>query len=271
MKLSLIGKIFVAVLAVLLSSIYSFSDVPARVKLVNASSTQDGMLRWKPVSKVYVFTTKAKNGQSTERELKPSDIEAFRVAKPAGWDDIVKSARSNPSSAASRFEKIAEEYTMLEYDVEAAKYAGLIYLGMGNAEAALKICEKVAVANPEASSLSDMAPVYWKAMLATGKTAKLNGYIDTAIASGTDSAAAQALIIRGDMLKKDGRLKDALKDGYLRTILLFSRVEEAQPEALAKAVETFEELNQATYAERMRQMLLLKYGNSKEAQALRGN
>jgi len=71
--------------------------------------------------------------------------------------------------------------------------------------------------------------------------------------------AAMAQIKRGDIERKKENLKEALVDGYLRTIVLFKQVKEVQPEALYKAAKCFEELGEHSYAEKMRKTLLEKY------------
>ena len=85
------------------------------------------------------------------------------------------------------------------------------------------------------------------------------------------SGMAGALIVRGDMLKKEGRTADALKDGYLRCVFLFVQEKTAHAEALYKASLAFDELHQPTYAERMRQTLLSDHKDSEFARKLRGN
>ena len=133
-----------------------------------------------------------------------------------------------------------------------------------------EVKEAVIASKPEAGTTSDLAPVYWEAMLATGRTGRLAPALEEAIKSAPRPVAARAHTLRGDLLKSENRPRDALKDGYLRTITLFRDVRDAQPEALFKAAVAFEALQQVQYAESMRQRLLSGYADSDYAKRLRG-
>ncbi len=247
------------------------ADVPAKVELSNGTVVEC-RLRWMPASKKYVIIRPAAGGQAMEQQVSPSEIIRKQVAPPAGWRELLQLAAKSPDAALPKLQQIVDEYKMLEYDEQAAYVAGTIYMRKGKPEDAIKICEKVAQDNPAAASISQMAPVYWAALLETGKTgSRLDKMIAEAITSAPSPIAAQALVARGDSLKKAGRTRDALKDGYLRCALLFTKEADANAEALYKASLAFDELRQATYAERMRQTLLSRHRNSEFARKLRGN
>lgn len=248
------------------------ADVPAKVELSNGTVTEC-QLRWMPASKKYVIIRQAAGGGAAmEQQVSPSEIVRKQVAPPAGWKELMQLASKSPDAALPKLQQIVEEYKMLEYDEQAAYVAGTIYLRKGKPEETIKICEKVSQENPAAASISQMAPVYWAALLETGRTgSKLDKMIAEAITSAPRPIAAQALVARGDSLKKAGRTRDALKDGYLRCALLFTQEADANAEALYKASLAFDELRQASYAERMRQTLLTRHRNSEFARKLRGN
>jgi TolA-binding protein len=65
---------------------------------------------------------------------------------------------------------------------------------------------------------------------------------------------------------KQGNYKDALLDGYLRTVVLFGDIKPTQPEALYKAAQCFDQLGQGPYAERMRKKLLADFPQDPYAQ-----
>ncbi len=247
------------------------ADVPAKVEL--SSGVIECKLRWMPASKKYVIVRTAAGGGAMEQQVSPSEILRKQVAPPAGWNELVQLAYKSPDAALPKLLQIVDEYKMLEYDEQAAYIAGTIYMNKGRPADVIKIAEKVAQDNPAAVSISPMAPVYWEALLATGKTAggSLDKMIAEAITSAPRPIAAKALIVRGDSLKKAGRTRDALKDGYLRCALLYTQEKDANAEALYKASLAFDELRQATYAERMRQTLLTKHRTSEYARKLRGN
>ncbi len=261
-----------AALAMLCCGAFSVAraDVPAKVEL--SSGVIECKLRWMPASKKYMII-RGVGGQAMEQQVDPSEILRKQVAPPADWKELEQLVYKNPDAALPKLLQIVDEYKMLEYDERAAYYAATLYMKKGKPEEAIKVCEKVTQDNPAAASLSQMAPVYWSALLATGKTSggNLDKMIAEAITSAPRSIAAQALIARGDSLKKAGRTRDALKDGYLRCALLYTQEKDANAEALYKASLAFDELRQATYAERMRQTLLTKHRNSEFARKLRGN
>lgn len=267
------AKMFLGIAAVVCCGAVSTSlaDVAAKVELTNGNILEC-KLRWMPASKKYALTRMV-GGAAIEQQVSPSEILRKQVAPPPGWRELVQQASKSPDAALPKLLQMIEDYKMLEYDEQAAYYAGSIYLSKGRPQDVVRICEAVALDNPSAASLSAMAPVYWEALIATDKTAggKLGKMLDEAIASAPRPIAAKALIARGDMLKKAGRTQDALKDGYLRCIFLYAQEKNAQAEALYKASVAFDELRQAAYADRMRQNLLSLHKDSEYARKLRGN
>lgn len=249
----------------------SLADVAAKVELTNGNVVE-GKLRWMPASKKYALT-RTVGGAAVEQQVTPSEIVRKQVAPPAGWRELVQQAAKSPDAALPKLLQTIDEYKMLEYDEQAAYYAGSIYLSKGKPQDVIKICEAVTLDNPSAASVSPMAPVFWEALIATDKTAggKLEKMLTEAVVSAPRPVAAKALIARGDMLKKAGRTQDALKDGYLRCIFLYAQEKNAQAEALYKASVAFDELRQATYADRMRQNLLSLHKDSQFARKVRGN
>ncbi len=249
------------------------ADVPARVELANGTVIE-ARLRWMPASKRYVIIRPAPGGgPAVEQQVQPSQIVRKQVAPPAGWRELVQQAAQSPDAAIPRLLRLVDEYKMLEYDEQAASILGTLYLQRGRAEDFIKVAEKVIQDNPGAATTSVMAPLYWEALIATGKTAggQLNTMLTTAVASAPRPIAAKALIARGDIHTRENRHRDALKDGYLRVALLFTQERDANAEALYKASKAFDALNQVTYAERMRQTLLTRHRTSEYATKLRGD
>ena len=73
---------------------------------------------------------------------------------------------------------------------------------------------------------------------------------------------------RGDVLLAQGDAKSALRDGYLRTILMFQDVKDIQPEALYKAMKAHQSIGEHPYAEKWRKRLLAGYPTSEYAKQL---
>jgi len=247
------------------------ADVYAQMRRTNGQEVR-GKVRWMPASKKYAVTV-AQGGTAMEQQWDPSEMEQLIVVPPPGWQDIMKTASSaSPDRALPALRSIIQDYKMLQYDEAAGMVAAKIYMAKNQLNEALKICEEVIKDNPRAGSSSVMAPVYWDAMISSGKTGggRLEKMLDEAVASAPRPVSAMALVRRGDLLKKQGQARNALKDGYLRVVFLYTDQKEAVSEALFKAGETFEELHQTSYAEKMRQTLLSRYGDSAFARKLRG-
>ena len=117
---------------------------------------------------------------------------------------------------------------------------------------------------------SEVAPVYWRALLQAGRTDRLTGLLDRAITGGTPELTARALVLRGDVLRARGETREALKQGYLRVIMLMESERAVVPEALFRAMQCFEELGEVNYAERMRQRLLDDFATSDFARRITG-
>ncbi|MGI5869686.1 MAG: tetratricopeptide repeat protein [Kiritimatiellia bacterium] len=251
----------------------ALGNVPARVEMANGQG-YDCRIRWMPASKRYAITRPTGTGSGAmEQQVTPAEIVRKQVAPPPGWSALVQQAAKAPDAALPKLLQLVDEYKMLEYDEYAAFIIGQIYLQRNRHNDFIKVAEKVIQDNPAAASRSKMAPLYWTSLIETGKTAggQLEKMLDDAVANASTDIAAKALVARGDQLKKAGRTRDALKDGYLRVVFLYGREREAHAEALYKAAVAFDELQQTPYADKMRQTLLSRYKDSPFAQKLRGN
>ena len=248
-------------LAAALASTALHADVPAVLTLKSGGQLK-GMARWQPAKKQYAVTVK--QGQlETLQEVPASDVADIKVQPP----QALQQAAQTRNTAA--LEKIMKEYTMLQFDEIAGNALAKIYLAQGKNADALRICNEVIKGNAGAAK-GVLAPVYWKAKMANGQGADLAPLIDEAIQKGAPDAAATALILRGDLLRAENKLQDALTEGYLRVIAFHRAQRDAVAEALLKATETFEQLQQPQYAQKMRTELITRYPDSPEAKKLRG-
>jgi tetratricopeptide (TPR) repeat protein len=224
-----------------------------------------GKIQWQPASKVYLLQ---QNGVSLR--ISPSEVAGIDVPKPNGYDRAVRQVQGgNFSSAIPTLERIKNSYERLKWDVKAARHLAYAYLEDGDASRALRMCEDVIRGNPEAALDPDFASVYWDALLEKERIPALEDKLQKAIREGSRSLAAMAQIKRGHIQRKNGNYREALVDGYLRTIVLFKRVRSAQPEALYYAIQCFKELGQHTYAEKMRKRLLEGFPQNKYAARVR--
>lgn len=244
------------------------AQIPGRIKTKDGTVLQ-GMIRWQQANKQYLLARKNASGASFDTPIPLAQVDSVVVAKPQQLDAAIRAVEAGKAAAAIPvLEKIKAAYAMLQWDEPATRYLASAQLTAGDVAGAIKNCESLIAVRPELAWKGELAPTYWQALLKTGKTAKLNDYISNAIASGDPLASASALLMRGDiyMDKKEGL--NALKDGYLRVVVLYQNLREIQPEALFKAAKAFESINQNGNAERMRSELRTKYPSSSYARQL---
>ena len=257
-----------ALLALLASAPFANAQIDGKIQTKDKKVVA-GKIRWFPAKKVYTVVQVGAGGQTREIELTPDQVARIAVPKPAKYDAAVAAVRSGKAAAAVPvLQEIVKTYAMLEWDEKAARYLAEAQLASGDGPGAVATCESLIKAKPSVAYIGDVAPVYWQALLKTGKTAKLGDLITKAIAEGSREASAAALIMRGDMLMEKKETLNALKDGYLRVVILYENVKEVQPEALYKAAKAFDALNQNANAERMRSTLRTKYSQSEYARKL---
>ena len=230
-----------------------------------------GEIQWSNRDKGYRVTIAMPGGKGTSTTtISAENVSELKMDKPAGYDALVKQVEAGKGAQATAgLEKIADAYEHLQYDVMATRWLAVAYLAQGKARDAVSACEKVIRNNPDAAYSGEMAPAYWEALRKTNSD-KLQGLLDKAIASGDKSAAA-ALVARGDAaLGADdaaastaANCQIALRDGYLRVILLYADPSsEAYPEALYKGAQAFKKMGQASRANRLLDTLKAECPNS---------
>jgi tetratricopeptide (TPR) repeat protein len=215
-----------------------------------------GSIVWKSRQRVYEIT--AKNVTTT---LGLDEVARVKIkAPPPELAAAIQQVRGGkPALAIPALKDIFDKYEMLEYDIVAGRSLADAYVKNGQPKDALAVCDKLARENPDIFSDPGLAGPYTEALLALDQVGKLKEVLSNIITKGSRESAAVALIRRGDLEKKRGNFKEALIDGYLRTIVLYEDVKGAQPEALYNASLCFDQLSQGPYAERMRRKLQQTY------------
>jgi hypothetical protein len=217
---------------------------------------QQGDIRFKPSQNAYEITAGGRTFTIQEK-----DVVSITIDKPADFDRAARLiAAGQYSGAVPLLETITSAYRGLQWDSQAYGLLVGCYMKTGQQAKAGDIIDKMIAG----SGLKDMTPAMFSlAIDALGsdplKKDKVKRYLDEAIASGNRSLAAMALVKRGDMKKKEGSIKDALVDGYLRAALMYETEKTVQPEALFKAAKAFEELQQFSHAEKMKKVLQTEY------------
>jgi len=256
------SRLVTAALLILALALPCAAQQSATVFLKNGGQAQ-GSVRYLAASRSF----EVKTDRGITQTLRAADVERVAVAQPpAGLQQALAAVNSgNYQAAIQPLSQIVSAYTMLGPDVVAGQALALAYLRTNRTKDALKFCEDLLKNNPDSLKSGAFASVYSEVLLAEGRIASLRTVLRTMVETGSREVAAVAQVRRGDLEMQEKKPREALLDGYLRTILLFQDVTFIQPEALYKAIKAHEALNEVQYAERWRKRLLGSFGTSEFA------
>lgn len=236
----------------------------ARLYMKNGS-VAEGTVRYLPSSREYEIDT-----GTIKQKVRAALVDRVVLKQqPAGLQQAVAAVNRGNYQSVPLLAKIVSAYPMMGPDVEAGQALALAYLRTNRTKEALRVCEDLLRNNTGALNSGNFASVYWEALQAEGQIATLRRSLNAAVETGNREVAAVAQVRRGDLEMQEKRPREALLDGYLRTILLFKDVAFIQPEALYKAIKAHEALNEVQYAEKWRKQLLGQFGTSEFAAKLR--
>jgi len=215
-----------------------------------------GDIKWHAREKKYII----EKGKVT-KEFPFEDVTSLDIPKPAGYDKAVEAVNGGTGATAiPALTKIVADYRMLQWDKPAGRYLAFAHLAAGDAKKAHDICQDIIAEDKAAAYSGDLAAAYWQSLLKLGKNEQLERLLKKAATSGSRSAAAAALVLRGDIIvaasnDQPDKLKEALRDGYLRVVLMYQDAECAREraEACQKAAGCFDKLGQSARAEKLRQ------------------
>ena len=219
------------------------------------TETVTGDVKWHGRDKKYVI----EKGKIT-KEFKLAEVTALDIPKPQGYDKAVQMVENGQGAAAiAILTKIVADYRMLQWDKPAGRYLALAHLAAGNAKKAYDMCEDIIKEDKSAGWSGDLAAAYWQALLKLGKTEELEKLLKKAATAGDRQSSAAALVMRGDIVVSGSNdapeeLKKALRDGYMRVVLMYQDAEcrRERGEAMLKAAACFDKLGQAARAENLR-------------------
>ena len=214
-----------------------------------------GDVKWHARDKKYII----EKGKIT-KEFKLADVTSLDIPKPAGYDKAVQAVENGQgASAVGVLSKIVADYRMLQWDKPAGRYLALAHLAAGNAQKAYDVCSPIVAEDKSAGYSGDLAAAYWQALLKLGKRDELEKMLKKAATSGNRTASAAALVMRGDIIvaashDSPEELKKALRDGFMRVVLMYQDAEcvRERREALQKAAACFDKMGQAARAENLR-------------------
>lgn len=223
------------------------------------ADSKTGEIKWQARNKQYVVSIK-KGQTMVDMELKLADVVSLDIPKPAGYDKAVEQVVSgNGAAAIPVLTKIVADYRMLQWDKPAGRYLAFAYLAANQAQKAYDVCSAIVNEDKSAAYTGDLAAAYWQALMKLGKSQQLETLLKKAATSGDRAASAAALVMRGDIIvagsnDQPDKLKDALRDGFLRVVLMYQEPECARErsEACLKAAQCFDKLGQSARAEKLR-------------------
>ena len=231
--------------------------------ITTETDSKTGEIKWHARNKQYVMSIKNKSGTAIDMEFKLADVVKLDIVKPAEFDKAVKLYEDGKYPAAIElFSKVVAEYRMLQWDKPAGRYLALSYIKSGKPQNACDECEKIISQDRSAAYSGDLAFAYWQSLLALGKNDQLEANLKKASASGDRQSSAAALVMRGDMIvqkanKAPDELRRALRDGYLRVVLMYNdpACARERADAIMKAAACFDDLGQASRAQNLKSML----------------
>ena len=219
------------------------------------AETFAGDVKWHARDKKYVIQK-----DKITKEFKLADVTSLDIPKPQGFDKAVQMVENGQGSAAAAvLAKIVADYRMLQWDKPAGRYLALAHLSAGNAQKAYDACKPIIAEDKSAAYSGDLASAYWQALMKLGKTDELEKLLKDAATKGNRQSSAAALVMRGDMIVASSNdaaeeLKRALRDGYMRVVLMYQDAEcsRERGEAMLKAAQCFDKLGQSARAENLR-------------------
>jgi len=236
-----------------------------------------GLMHWDSQIKRYVLVSKrgAAGGVTIEVQFSPGDVKSLTVTEPPGLQSaaqLVRDGKIQPAIVA--LEKVAQDYDMLQWDAPAMRWLAEAYIRDGKPEQAVRACERVTDTRPDMAIAGEMAAWYWRALLAAGRNNILEDLLKKADESPHPGWQARANNMHGELLRRQTRSREALRDGYLRTVVLFKgardpALRDARAEALYKAAQCFDDLGLGAPAIRMRSACIDEHADSDWARRLK--
>lgn len=244
------------------SAVTCMGQVQGTIYKKDGGKAVPGNIRYIPSRRIYEVVARTGVGQGNVTiQIPEREVSRFEILKPAGFDKAEKMVSMNQhGQAIPILLPIVREYANLQWDGPALGLLGECYMKTGRIQEAIDTIDKAIKSGSQGLS-AQLFNLYLDALLQKKDFVRLEKAIDSIIESGAREAAAAVQIKRGDMLKEKGKVREALVDGYLRTVLLFQEVKEVRAEAVYKALKAFEDLGQMSYAEKMRKILLVDFPN----------
>jgi tetratricopeptide (TPR) repeat protein len=221
-------------------------------------------IRFKPSTQEYIVIT-----EESTVPVPAKNVERAVVPKPAALDKAAADITAGKyADAIAPLETIVSEMAGLEWDNVARDLLGQALLGKKDARKAVATYKEIVDTLPPERVLLLWRRHYWESLKAAEMFAVLKVDLEKVISAGSRDTAALAQLMRGDMYAAQGQKNEALLD-YLRTVILYEKVVELQPEALYKSAVLLDELRDPRAAE-LKKKLAQDYGASPYAKKMTG-
>lgn len=227
-----------------------------------------GAITYVAAARTYNIVTLTATGSPITQKVPKDDVSEVKVPEPKELAGLVQAVQAGRyAEAIPGLSRIVSTYEGMNYDEMAAGPLARAYLKSNQPKKTIEIVEKIMQGS---GGTVDTTKEYCDALLATEQYAKLKIVLRDMAGQGNPDVAAMALLKRGHMEMKQGNPRDALIGGFLRVVVLYQNVKELQPEALYYAHKCFEQLNQVSHSERMKNKLLAEFSNDPYAQKVKG-
>ena len=236
------------------------AQVPGTLYMKDGGKAQ-GYIRYLASSKAFEVTTTKKS--VTIRVLE-RNVARMNIIKPKEISQAASHmAKKQYGSAIPLLKKVQKDYKYLQWDAYAIRGLAECYFENNMEAEGIKMVKEALKSDGGETLSINVVQRYWDELIKQKKYKELEDSIEKIVQTGARGVAAAALVKRGDMLRKKGQMKEAVVDGYLRTVVFFTTQKEARQEAVYKAMKTFQDLGQQTYADRMRKILKAEYPTGK--------
>lgn len=235
------------------------------IKKADGTEIQGLRIKWFSSRQEY----QVEGGDGAIISIPADEVESLQIAKPAEFDKASQACAAKQYEVAIPIlEDLITRYKRLQWDGVSSELLAKAYLGKGDFKKAAQVMSGIMEGTAKNLVTDEQYGVYWTALAGAQMNGILKQSLSEAILGDSRPLAALALVKRGDMNKADAKRDDAALD-YLRSILLFSDVQAAQPEALFKAAQLFDEMRDPR-AEDLRKRLRANYPDSPYARKLGG-
>ena len=233
----------------------------------NKNTVQAKKIEWREADQVYRVLTM----DDITLPVPKAQVDHLEIDKPADLDKAAQMLSAKPpqyDAAIPLLDGVVQNYKMLVWDIPARYLLVRAHAGKSDSKKLIAALRPLVESDSKNEIPAEIRRLYWGGLLQDKQTATLKTDLEDAIAVAPREVAAFAQIARGDYNRSESRKEDALLD-YLRTVILFEQVKEAQPEALFKAAELLDEMRDPR-AEDMKKRLVSNYPDSPFAKQLSG-